>query len=106
MFSMWSDLLKGYSISDKGHGNFKLPLLFVVMLLPLIFNGAGKFSLDHLLAQWLRPDTTATPVSDAYAWSMAAAIMGLPFLMLMPGFGIALLLVALVLAGFGRYARA
>jgi len=106
MLSMWSDLLKGYSISDKGHGNFKLPLLFVVMLLPLIFNGAGRFSLDHLLAKSLRLDTNAAPVSDAHAWSMAAAILGLPFLMLLPAVGIAMLALALVLAGFGRFARA
>ena len=32
MWSMWSELLKGYSISDRGYGNFKLPLLFTVML--------------------------------------------------------------------------
>jgi putative oxidoreductase len=34
MVSMGSDLLKGYAISDKGFGNYKLPLLFSVMLLP------------------------------------------------------------------------
>jgi len=36
-------------ITSKGAGNFKLPLLLVVMLLPLVFYGGGKFSLDHLL---------------------------------------------------------
>jgi putative oxidoreductase len=65
MWSMWSDLLKGYAISDQGHGNFKLPLLFVAMLLPLIFNGPGKLSLDHLVAKWFGaetyPTTTSTP---------------------------------------------
>ena len=40
MLTMWSDLAKGYAITDMGHGNFKLPLLFAVMLLPLIFGGA------------------------------------------------------------------
>lgn len=105
MVSMWSDLLKGYAVSDKGYGNFKLPLLFVVMLLPLIFNGAGRFSLDELLAKLLRVDTFPTPVSDAYAWALAAAILALPFLMLLPAAGIVLAVVAVALAGFGRYAR-
>jgi len=106
MVTMWTDLLKGYAISDQGHGNFKLPLLFVVMLLPLIFNGAGRLSLDHLLASWLRIDTAATPVFDAYAWSLAAAVLAFPFLMLLPVVGMVLAVAALVLAGFGRYARA
>lgn len=43
------ELWKGYSISDKGYGNFKLPLLFVLMLLPLALTGPGKLSLDHLI---------------------------------------------------------
>ena len=38
MLAMWSDLAKGYAITDKGFGNFKLPLLFCVMLLPLILS--------------------------------------------------------------------
>ncbi len=47
-----SELLTGYRITDKagdGFGNYKLPLLFLIMLLPLLFKGAGKFSLDHVL---------------------------------------------------------
>ncbi len=42
-------LWDGYVITPDGAGNFKLPLLFMVMLLPLVFYGAGKFSLDRLL---------------------------------------------------------
>ena len=53
MWAMWGDLLKGYAITDMGYGNYKLPLLFTVMLLPLIFNGGGKLSLDHLIARRL-----------------------------------------------------
>lgn len=47
-----SDLLTGYRISDRdgdGFGNYKLPLLFIVMLLPLLFSGAGKASVDYLI---------------------------------------------------------
>ena len=106
MVSMWSDLLKGYSVSDKGFGNFKLPLLFCVMLLPLVFNGAGRFSLDHLIAKILRLDSDAKPLADAYAWALAAVVLGLPFLMLIPMLGATLLAIAVALALFGRYARA
>ena len=106
MWTMWGDLLKGYSVSDHGHGNFKLPLLFSVMLLPLIFNGAGKLSLDHLLSKALKLDHAAPPIADAYAWALAAAILGLPFLMLIPALGAGMLAVAVVLVVFGRYARA
>ena len=44
-----AELWSGYVITSKGAGNFKLPLLFVVMLLPLVFYGGGKLSLDQLL---------------------------------------------------------
>jgi putative oxidoreductase len=98
MWTMWSDLLQGYAITDQGHGNFKLPLLFVVMLLPLLFGGAGKASLDHLLARRSRTPAIADGVDDAAAWALATALLGVPFLMLMPRFGAALLLLAVVLA--------
>lgn len=46
-----AELWKGYAVTNKGFGNFRIPLLFLVMLLPLVFKGAGKLSLDHLLAR-------------------------------------------------------
>ena len=48
-WSTLAELWKGYAITDKGYGNYKLPLLLLIMLLPLFFNGAGKLSLDHLI---------------------------------------------------------
>jgi putative oxidoreductase len=45
------ELLQGYVISDNGHGNFKLPVIFIVMLLPLIFRGPGRLSLDRLICR-------------------------------------------------------
>ncbi|MGB4767267.1 MAG: DoxX family protein, partial [Rugosibacter sp.] len=36
-----AELLKGYAITDDGFGNFKLPLLFMAMLIPLILYGPG-----------------------------------------------------------------
>jgi len=53
-WTTWSELLKGYSVSDRGYGNFKLPLLFSAMLLPLVFNGAGRLSGDYLIERSLR----------------------------------------------------
>ncbi|MEN5222634.1 DoxX family protein [Stenotrophomonas sp. TWI602] len=44
-----AELAMGYVITDQGFGNFKLPLLFLAMLLPLAVQGAGPLSLDHLL---------------------------------------------------------
>lgn len=106
MIAMWSDLAKGYAITDKGFGNFKLPLLFVVMLLPLIFQGPGKLSLDFVLAKFLKADTMPQPLADAYAWSIAFLLLAIPFLMLLPMFGLALLIAAVAMFVFGRYARA
>ncbi|MCB5206369.1 HvfX family Cu-binding RiPP maturation protein [Methylovorus mays] len=50
------ELLTGYRIIDEngdGLGNYKLPLLYIVMFLPLLFRGAGTLSLDHLLQRRL-----------------------------------------------------
>ncbi len=49
-----AELWQGYAITNKGFGNFRIPLLFIVMLLPFVFKGAGKLSLDHVLDQKLR----------------------------------------------------
>ena len=48
-----SELWESYAVSRKSdaHGNFRIPLLFIAMLLPLMFRGAGKLSLDHILAK-------------------------------------------------------
>jgi putative oxidoreductase len=44
-----AELAQGYAITDKGHGNFKLPVIFMAMLLPLILSGPGRLSLDALV---------------------------------------------------------
>jgi putative oxidoreductase len=36
----------GYNVCDNG---YKLPLMYLVMFLPLLFSGPGKASLDHLI---------------------------------------------------------
>lgn len=51
-WSSLAELWKGYAVTNKGFGNYRIPLLFIVMLLPLVFKGAGKLSLDHMLAKY------------------------------------------------------
>ena len=47
-----SELWEGYRVTAKGgSGNFRVPLLFIAMLFPLMFMGGGKLSLDHLIAK-------------------------------------------------------
>lgn len=53
-WSTLSELAMGYSISNKGYGNFKLPLIYLVALLPLLFTGAGKLSLDTFIGRYLK----------------------------------------------------
>ncbi|WP_434563445.1 HvfX family Cu-binding RiPP maturation protein [Pseudomonas sp. Z4-20] len=48
-WSSLSELAQGYAITNKGYGNFKLPLIYLVALLPLLLLGPGKLSADALL---------------------------------------------------------
>ena len=52
-WSSLAELWQGYAIKDKGFGNYRIPLLFIAMLVPLMFAGAGKLSLDHFLGKKL-----------------------------------------------------
>lgn len=38
----------GYNVCSNG---FKLPLMYLILLLPLLFMGPGKASLDHFIAR-------------------------------------------------------
>lgn len=60
-WATFSDLLEGYAITDQGHGNYKLPLLYLAMLAPLLFDGAGRLSLDHWLAARMRKEDRCQP---------------------------------------------
>lgn len=44
------ELAQGYVLTDAGYGNFKLPLILLVMLTPLVFLGPGRLSFDG----WIR----------------------------------------------------
>ncbi|MDX1439470.1 MAG: DoxX family protein [Rubricoccaceae bacterium] len=50
-WSTLSELLQGYSVSDKGFGNYKLPVIYLAMFLPLLFLGPGRLSIDHLISR-------------------------------------------------------
>ena len=93
-----TELWSGYVITSKGAGNYKLPLLFVVMLLPLVFYGGGKISLDHLLINLSGrngqlEDRTGGLQSDG----LALLVLSLSSIWVEPTWGISLL-VASVLA--------
>ena len=46
-----SELWQGYAITDKGYGNYKLPLMYLFMLTSLLLSGSGRLSVDALLAR-------------------------------------------------------
>ncbi len=102
----WSglaELWKGYAISDKGFGNFKLPLLFALMLLPLIFHGGGRLSVDTLLLRATgRAGTDPAKRLDAEAAGWALLIPGAALVFVMPMTGGALLVAGVVLVVAGR----
>lgn len=92
------ELLKGYVITAKGAGNYKLPLLFVIMLLPLIFYGGGKLSLDHLLLKLTGRDSyTQDRMGDGIAAALLFCVLGLTTVFLQPAWGISFFAVALIL---------
>ncbi|NCO19557.1 MAG: DoxX family protein [Gammaproteobacteria bacterium] len=97
-------LWQGYSVSrvvEEGEfrGNFRIPMLFLVMLLPLVFMGGGKLSLDHLLVKLGgRADLVHARSDDLLALTLALLIPGIVLLYLIPLWGIVLLLGALATA--------
>ncbi|MEO6065236.1 MAG: DoxX family protein [Lysobacterales bacterium] len=84
-----SQLLQGYAISDMGRGNYKLPVIYLAMLLPLIFLGAGKLSVDALIGRAVRIGETR-PFVDMIGWGIVLVALGLPIAMLLPVPGLAL----------------
>ncbi len=83
--------------TSEGAGNYKLPLLFIVILLPLVFNGGGKISLDHLLLKITGRDAKTTDrICDGIAAGLMFAVLGITTIFLEPSWGISLLVVALI----------
>jgi putative oxidoreductase len=93
-----AELWNGYVITAKGAGNYKLPLLFVVILLPLVFYGGGKISLDHVLLKLTgRESYTSDSTGDGIAAALMFVIMGITSFFLEPAWGISFLAAALIL---------
>lgn len=95
-------LWEGYSVSrvmDDGEfrGNFRIPLLFLAMLLLLLFSGPGKLSLDHLIVHLTGSRRRLEPTTDTTAFALAALILAVITFWLIPSWGIVLALVAIAL---------
>jgi putative oxidoreductase len=88
----FAGLWSGYVITSKGTGNFKLPLLFVVMLLPLLFAGGGKLSLDHLMLGITgRTDLVDDRAGGLQSAGLALIVLGIATVWVEPSWGASLL---------------
>ncbi|WP_340124394.1 DoxX family protein [Methylobacter svalbardensis] len=62
-----AELWKGYAITDQGYGNFKLPLMYLLLLCSLVLSGSGRLSVDAWLKSRRQPvhlankNTCSTP---------------------------------------------
>jgi putative oxidoreductase len=79
-WSSLAELWRGYAISDQGYGNYKLPLIYLAMLLPLMLGGAGSLSLDR----WLRRAAPEAARGDLLSWGAAVLALCLPLTALLP----------------------
>jgi len=97
-WSSLGQLWEGYSVSrvvedGEFRGNFRVPALFLAMLLPLLFMGGGKLSVDHLILKLTqRSDLIYDRKGDFLALSLALLVPGIVFIYLIPLWGIILLL--------------
>lgn len=92
-----SQLWQGYAITNEGYGNFKLPLIFIVMLMPLVFSGGGKLSLDYLFEYLTGTTEKPAQLSDFASKGLALVIIGLPLMFFFPLFAAALLILGLIM---------
>jgi putative oxidoreductase len=104
-------LWEGYSVSrvmDDGEfrGNFRIPFLFMAMIIPLVFMGGGKLSLDHLLLKFTqRAELIEQRNQDFLAFGIAAFILGLVAVYLVPLWGVLLLIASALLSGYALFQR-
>jgi putative oxidoreductase len=98
-WSSLSELWQGYAITNDGFGNYKLPLIYLVMLLPLILGGAGRFSLDQLIT---RSMPAAAASDDGKAWGLVLFAIGATVSLLLPWAGSALAIVGIHLMVWSR----
>jgi putative oxidoreductase len=91
-------LWEGYAITAEGAGNYKLSLLFILMLLPLLFYGGGKLSLDHLLLKLTGRDSCiGERIGDGITAALLCAVLGVTTIWVEPSWGIAFLVVSALL---------
>lgn len=95
-WSSLGELWQGYAISADGEGNFKLPLLFVVMLLPLVFGGGGRLSLDLLLCRYLDCEGDPERSDGLESLALALGVLGITIVFIMPRLGLVGLALAVV----------
>jgi putative oxidoreductase len=96
-WSSLAELWSSYVITPKGAGNYKLPLLFVVMLMPLVFHGGGKVSLDHLLINLSgRNRQLEDRMGGLQSTGLALLVLSLASIWVEPTWGISLLIAAVL----------
>jgi putative oxidoreductase len=89
--SLW----EGYAITAEGAGNYKLSLLFILLLLPLLFHGGGKLSLDHvLLILTGRDSCIGERIGDGITAALLFAVLGVTTIWVEPSWGIVFLVVS------------
>lgn len=102
----YAELWEGYAITSKGAGNFKLALLFIIMLLPLVFYGGGRLSLDQLLLKITGREAGADDrLGDAQAAALAFLVLALTTVFLEASWGFTFLVLAVVTAIVPRILR-
>lgn len=92
-----SQLWQGYAISNDGFGNYKLPLIFIVMLLPLMFSGGGKLSLDYFINFIFGCDDRPPQQSDFISKGLSLLIIAVPLVFFFPVIATILALIGLLL---------
>lgn len=97
-WSSLGELWQGYVITARSAGNFKLPLLFLVMLLPLVFHGGGRVSVDYLLLQITGRHAGADDrQGDATAAALGFLVLAAATIFLEPAWGLTFLALAAIL---------
>ena len=94
-------LWEGYAISNDGAGNFRLPLIFMVMLVPLLLAGPGRVSIDNLLTKLLGRESVPEPRNDLFSIALVALGLGIPLLFLVPVLGVVLVIIGVIAAFVG-----
>jgi len=97
-----AQLWEGYGTKSSDAGNFKFPLLYALMFIPLIFQGGGKLSLDALLVKLTGRASSEEDKTNFYTFALIFAVLAVTLIWVMPKTGIALLLLA---AGSGFIGR-